>query len=272
MSNLSVNELSTYRWSFEDDVECYASRGFDGIGVWRSKLVEYGVEKGAELLSEQGLAVSSLGWAGGFTGSDGGRYCDAIHDALDAIETAAAINAGCLIVVAGDRNGHTHRHARRLFSQALTELSEAASALHIDLAIEPMHAGSGSEGCFLHNIQRTLDVIGDIGWPGVGIVFDSYHLGHDPSVLQWLPSVAPLVRLVQLADGRHAPIGEQDRCLLGDGVLPVREIIRCLEDNGYEGFYELELIGESVENLHYERVIDHSRMYLESCLPSLAKS
>lgn len=272
MPNLSVNEVSTYKWSFDDDVVSYVEHGFDAIGVWRPKLEEYGIEKGIELLSDSGLRVSSLGWAGGFTGSDGRSFNESVHDALDAIDLAAQLDAECLVVVVGDRNGHTNRHVRRVLLQALTELTEAASALHIDIAIEPMHAGSGSQGCFLNDIQSTVEVIGDIGWPGIGIVFDSYHLGHDPRSVEWLSEIASLIRLVQLGDARHAPMGEQDRCLLGQGRLPLSNCIEALEEAGYDGFFELELFGESVEHLEYSQLLSHSKRQMQSLIRDKARA
>ena len=60
MPRLSINEVTTYRWSFEEDVQNYRNAGIDGIAVWRQKLSDYGESKGAELLRESGLTVSSL--------------------------------------------------------------------------------------------------------------------------------------------------------------------------------------------------------------------
>ena len=38
MERIAVNEMTTYRWSFEEDVYHYAQAGIDAIGVWRQKL------------------------------------------------------------------------------------------------------------------------------------------------------------------------------------------------------------------------------------------
>ncbi len=48
MLRLSVNELSTFRWSFEEDVVHYRAEVFKAIGIWRAKLADYGEEKAAE--------------------------------------------------------------------------------------------------------------------------------------------------------------------------------------------------------------------------------
>ncbi|HIQ20312.1 MAG TPA: sugar phosphate isomerase/epimerase, partial [Planctomycetes bacterium] len=51
MAQLSVNETTTFRWSFEEDVAHYAAAGIPSIGIWRHKLSDYGHQRGLELLS-----------------------------------------------------------------------------------------------------------------------------------------------------------------------------------------------------------------------------
>ncbi len=97
--------------------------------------------KRLKLLREHEMSISSLQWIGGFTGSDGRSYRDSLHDGLDAIQLAADLGAQCVVVLAGGRSGHTHNHAHRLLRAALKELAEAAAAVGVQLAIEPMHIG-----------------------------------------------------------------------------------------------------------------------------------
>src|SRR5271163_3357150 len=108
MTRLSVNEMTTYRWSFEEDVTHYRAAGIGAIGVWRQKLADFGEERGADLLADSGLVVSNLLWAGGFTGSDGHSFRESLNDAADAVRLAGALRAKALIVYSGGRGGHTH--------------------------------------------------------------------------------------------------------------------------------------------------------------------
>ncbi len=255
MLRLSVCELSTYRWSFEEDVLQYHKAGFEAIGIWRPKLAEYGEEKGQELLREHGLEISSLQWIGGFTGSDGRSYREALHDGLDTIQLAADIGAKTVIALAGGRGGHTKSHAHRLLHCALKDLSEAAQAVGVQLAVEPMHIGCAHECSFLNTLPQCLDLIAAIGNPNLGIAFDCYHLAQDALAMNWLESIVPLVRLVQLGDAKHAPMGEQNRCLLGQGLVPLQDIVSVFDAGGYDGYYEIEIVGQDVEHLHYEHIL-----------------
>ena len=264
MSRMAVSELSTYRWSFEEDVLRYKEHGFNAIGVWRPKLSDCGEAKGRELLLDQQMKVSSLNWAGGFTGSDGRTFKEALHDALDAIDVAAQLEADCLVILAGSRSGHTRNHAKRLLAQALKILAEAAQAVGIQLAVEPMHVGCAHEFTFLTSVPDTLDVISGIGNSNCGLVFDCYHMAQDPNVIDWLPSIVPFIRLVQLGDSKRAPMGEQNRCLLGEGNVPLAGLVSTIEQYGYNGFYEVELLGEDVDHYDYGDILKLSMQKLVS--------
>jgi len=259
MGRLAISELTTFRWSFEEDVARYQAAGVPAIGVWRQKLADVGDEKGAELLADSGLVVSSLQWAGGFTGSEGRSHEESLTDARQAIVTAAAIKAGCLIIHSGARGVHTHNHARRLFRQALDKLLPLAEERGIALALEPMNSDCGGEFTFLNCFDETLELVASYNSAGIGIALDTYHWGHQPLLLDRLPELAPRLALVQLGDARQPPAkGEPNRCQLGDGLIPLREIVHRLTAEGYDGFFEVELMGEEIEAADYREVIARS--------------
>ncbi len=259
MSALSVNETTTFRWSFEEDVLNYARAGIPAIGVWRQKLSDVGDLKAAELLEESGMSVSCLFWAGGFTGSDGRSFRASVEDAMEALRSAAAIRASSLLVYSGARGGHTFNHARRLMRDALKELADRAAELGVALVVEPMHPGCAAGFTFLTTLDETLQLIDSVGNPIVKLVLDTYHLGHDETLLEQIPKIAPQIGLVQLGDARQPPSGEQNRCKLGEGVLPLQQIVATLVESGYDGFFEVELLGEDIETEDYHALLEHAK-------------
>src|SRR5262245_26935430 len=258
MSGLAINELTTFRWSLEEDIEHYQSAGVAAIGIWRQKLADVGEEKGAELLAEAGLACSSLQWAGGFTGSDGRSHVESLADARQAIHTAAALSARCLILHSGARGVHTHNHARRLFRQALDKLLPLAEERGIVLAVEPMGGDCGGEFTFLNCFDETLELVNSYSSSSLGIALDTYYWGHQPLLLERLPSLLPRLALVQLGDSRQPPCGEPNRCPLGEGTIPLKEIVHRLTAAGYNGFFEAELIGEEIQVADYREIVARS--------------
>jgi sugar phosphate isomerase/epimerase len=260
MAQLSINEVTTFRWTLEEDVERYAAAGVPAIGVWRQKLSDCGEEKAAELLRAKRLKVSTLLWAGGFTGSDGRTFRESIDDGLDAVRQAALLGAACLVVYSGGRAGHTHNHARRLFRDALKELAAAAEQSNVVLAVEPMHAGCAADWTFLTTVDDTLAILDQVGDPRrVKLVFDTYHMGFHPRIADRIGQFVDRIALVQLGDGKDVPDGEQSRCRLGEGAVPLDEIVAALRSAGYNGFYDLELIGEEIEPIDYAELITHAK-------------
>jgi sugar phosphate isomerase/epimerase len=258
MARLGISELTTLRWSFEEDVAEYAAAGATAIGIWRQKLADVGLAHGAELLAEAGLGVSSLQWAGGFTGSDGRTHAESVRDARIAIEQAAELHAECLIVHSGARGAHTANHARRLFRQALARLLPLAEERGVALAIEPTHSDCGADWTFLHCLDETLGLLDELGSPALKIALDTYHWGHEPSLLARLPALVPHLALVQLGDSRHPPRGEPNRCPLGAGALPLGDIVGILTAEGYDGCFEVELMGEDIEAGDYRELLEQS--------------
>lgn len=263
-----MNELTTYRWTFEEDVHRYVEMGYESIGVWRQKIADFGDERGVDLIAESGLRVSNLQWAGGFTGSDGRPYGDALADAADAIHLSGALRAGCLVIYTGGRNNHTFRHAERLFRNAIERLLELAEMADVVLAIEPMHPACAREWTFLTDVASALAVVEQFDSPYLKVVLDAYHFGDDDALLANLEQLVPHLAIVHLSDRRAAHSADQDRSPLGAGRLPLAKIVRGLIDAGYTGDFDIELFGREIETSDYESLLNSTyRVFEELLLP-----
>ncbi|TWT52666.1 Inosose isomerase [Rubripirellula amarantea] len=272
MNTFAVSQLSTLRWSMEQDASAYSAMGFEGIGLYRPKLDDFGIDRTIELLCESSLHVTSLSWAGGFTGSCGLGVDDSVRDAIKAVREAANLRADTLIVLAGGRNNHIRSHARRTLCDALREVSAAAESFDVHLSLEPIHPGCGDEWSFIHDLRTTLDIIEDVGSTHLGLALDTYHVGMDDDTIKWLPDLKPHLNLVQFGDGRHSPVGEMNRCLLGEGCVPLQRFYEALVEQGYQGPMEVELLGEDIENVSYEQVLQHAKLFFDRLSGSVSRS
>lgn len=266
MAELSVSETTTFQWSFEEDVAQYAAAGVPAIGIWRHKLSDCGLPRAVELLERGRLAVSHLSWAGGFTGADGRSFRESVDDAVEAVHSAAQLNCRTLVLYSGPRAGHTHNHARRLFVTALKELAPLAAESNVTLAVKPMHPGCAGQWTFLTSLDDTLDLLNQVASPWVKMVLDTYHLGQNGDLLHRIADLSDRVAIVQLGDAERPPNGEQNRCRLGQGVVPLKEIVAALRAAGYNGYYDVELLGEAIEPADYRSLLEHAKEAFTSLL------
>ncbi len=267
MTLLSMNEVTTFRWSFEQDVEIYQEAGYSGIGVWRHKVSDGDEDQAIDLVSSSGLSVTHLAWAGGFTGSDGRTLAESVADALEALRLAAALRAGCLVIYSGGRNNHTFRHAGRLLRMALDELLPLAEAIDVPLAIEPMHAACARDWTFLTDLTSVITLIEEFGSPCLKIAYDTYHFPIHGRKREVLKRIAPYIGIVHLGDRRQAPSVEQERCPLGLGRLQLGEVIGTLQEAGYTGDYDVKLFGSEVEAYDYWTLLEQSQLTFAELAP-----
>jgi sugar phosphate isomerase/epimerase len=259
MTLLSMNEITTFRWSLDEDVENYQAAGYQAIGVWRQKLIDGDENQVVDLLARSSLRVSNLVWAGGFTGSDGRTLDESVDDAAEALRLAAALAAGCLVIYAGGRNNHTFRHAGRLLRTALDELLPLAEAVDVPLAIEPMHPACAADWTFLTDLSSVMTLINEYQSQSLKLAYDTFHFPLSAGQTQLLARLAPHIGIVHLADRRKSPSPEQERCQLGLGRLPLGRIVTTLQDAGYSGPFDVKLFGPDIEHCDYWNLLEQSQ-------------
>ncbi len=241
---LSVNAMTTYRWSFEQDVMRYRLAGIEAIGLWLPKLIEYGEERAIEFLVESELKVSSLSFAGGFTGAFDCDLSDVMIETRDMIRLAGRLGADSLVVLSGPKRNHLNKHARRLVVDSLKELAGEALDHQLKLSLMPMRPEFKSSWTFLQSLDETLDVLDRVNHPAVKLAFDTYHSGHEAGLLKRLPDLVKQIGVVQVSDSRTSVRDEYDRVLPGEGVLPVKAILEGLTEANYRGFVDYQIWSE----------------------------
>jgi sugar phosphate isomerase/epimerase len=273
MLELSMNEVTTFRWSFEEDIENYCRAGYRSIGVWRHKLSDEDEEQAVDTLVGSGLSVSSLACAGGFTGLGGVSFRESMDDAISALRLAARVQAGCLVVHPGGRNNHTSRHALRLLRMALDELLPTAEHYEVPLVLEPMHVACAASWTFLTDFERVSELVSQYSTPYLKLALDTYHFPWNESDRNILPEIAPHIGVVYLADRREPPSIDHDRCPLGRGQLPLADIVASLIEAGYDGPFDVRLMGTEIQPADYGSLLKQSqRVFAELVQSATSRS
>ena len=125
----------------------------------------------------------------------------------------------------------------------------------MDLAIEPMHPGCAADWTYLTELTEALELLTSYDSPHLKLAFDTYHLCQNGSVTPILSEIASRIAIVQLGDAREPPHGEPNRAALGEGKLPLVEVVKTLQAAGYSGYYDVELMGDDIEQTKYKDLV-----------------
>jgi sugar phosphate isomerase/epimerase len=243
---VAINQATTRgQWNLTQAVYGYARHGVRAIGVWREDLHACGVAATRELLKHHDMQVSSLSFGGLFTALDEQTRRDTFDDNRRAIDDARAIGARCLVVIAGGLppSSKDIAGARRMVEDGLAELLPHAHAAGVMLALEPLHPMLASGRSCIVTLGEANDLCEKLG-EGLGVVVDSFHQWWDPTLEQEISRASARILAVQVSD--WLPLSSaQERGMIGDGVIDVGNICRCVSEAGYRGPYEVEIISAS---------------------------
>jgi sugar phosphate isomerase/epimerase len=163
-----------------------------------------------------------------------------------------------LVVIPGGRDGATWERAAAVYRDAYAALLPEATAAGIRLAIEVIHP-LRQDLSFVNTLADAREIARAAGRGG-GYVLDVWHSGWERRLLETIAAdAARRIHAVQLSDYKAVTMRTLDRALLGDGILPLRAIVRALERGGYRGWYEIEIVSDDVDSMGYERALLHTR-------------
>ena len=244
LARLSINQATTReQHSLRQAVEAYARHGVAGIGIWRDKLDDCGLDEAVRLVGDHGLEVSGLCRGGMFPASTAAARQAAVDDNRQAIDQAAALNADCLVLVAGGlpEGSKDIAGARRMVRDGLGEILPHARAAGVTLAIEPLHPMYAADRCVVNTLAHALDLCDELG-PGIGVAADVYHLWWDPDLEQQIARAGDRIVAFHVCDWL-VPTTDLllDRGMMGDGVIDIRQIHQWVADAGYDGLIEVEI-------------------------------
>jgi sugar phosphate isomerase/epimerase len=256
-ARLTIGHYMMRRWSLEDDVRELERLGFRSISLASTKLDAYGPSRAIALLRASSLKVAHVGSYGRFGTTHASRRAG-MDRVRRAIEWVRELDGDVLVVIPGGRDGAEWDRAARVYGDAYAALVPEATAAGIALAIEVIHP-LRQDLSFVNTLGDARAIARRAGRAG-GYVLDVWHSGWEPRLLDTIAADAGRrIHAVQLSDYKAVTLRTLDRALLGEGILPLRAIVRALERGGYRGWYEAEIVSDDVDAMGYERALAHTR-------------
>ncbi|MDX6355089.1 MAG: hypothetical protein QOF98_1992 [Streptomyces sp.] len=247
LARLSINQETLRQWSLPELAEGCATFGLTQVGLWRAPVQEYGVERAARLMRDSGLTVTSLCRGGFFTESDPKRRAAALDDNRAAIDEAATLGTGTLVLVSGGlpEGDRDIAAARERVADAVAVLAPYAAERAVRLAVEPLHPMYASDRCVISTLSQALDIAERFPAEQVGVCVDTYHLWWDDTVPAQIVRAGEGGRIAcfQVADW-ITPLPEGvllGRGQLGDGCVDLKGLREQTDAAGYRGAVEVEI-------------------------------
>jgi len=245
-------------------IDACARHGIRAISPWRDQVHAIGLDRTAQLVRANGLALSGYCRGGMFPAADAAGRAEALADNRRAVDEAKSLDAECLVLVVGGLPGALSGTplskdlfaARRDVRDGIAATLEYAKSVGMPLAIEPLHPMYAADRACVNTIEQALDLCealdprdgGDgASSPGalaaLGVAVDVYHVWWDPKleaqiaragrarlhafhVCDWLVPTRDLLN---------------DRGMMGDGVIEIPRIRAWMESAGFAGYSEVEI-------------------------------
>lgn len=248
MRRLSLNQKTVDQWDVRRIVDGCARAGIEAVGLWREPVADLGLERTAKLVRDAGLRVSTLCRGGFLTAADADGRAAALADNRRAIEEAAALGTGVLVLVVGGMAGRDLRGARERVADAVAELAPVAASAGVRLALEPLHPMYCADRAVLSTLAQALDLAERFPVEQVGVAVDTFHIWWDPDVEQQIARAGPRIATYQLADW-ILPLPADvllARGYPGDGVIDFAALTGAVAAAGYTGDIEVEIFNADV--------------------------
>ena len=252
LDRMAVHTFTTKPWSLAEAVAGYADAGIPGISVWRQHLQGVGIEAGARLIKDAGLAVPAFVRGGFFTAHDAKDRAAAIDDNKRCLDEAAAIGADQVVLVVGATPGMPLAEARKQVRDGIAACVDHAKAVGVKLAIEPLHPMYAGDKSCVNSMRQAREIWSELG-EQVGVAADVYHIWFDQDLAEEIKLAGEARRIFgfHVCDWKcNTSDLLLDRGLMGEGCIDIRGIRGLVEDAGFTGWIEVEIFS----NTHWLKV------------------
>ncbi len=239
---LAFTTLSCPAWTLEQVVDAAQRYGYAGIELrlldgelLRPDLDIAARRRVRDVCAAARLPIICVDTSVRIAQPDPAARATQIRDGLAFLEIAAGWQAPLIRVFGGPPDGTAEDQALAGAIECLAPLAERGQALGVAVALETHDAFAGS--------PAVAHVLENVPGPGAGALWDTLHpcrVGE--AVNETLSQLGERLLHVHIKDGRQPKDGgpQWELTLLGEGHVPMREILTALGAQGYAGWLAVE--------------------------------
>jgi sugar phosphate isomerase/epimerase len=262
---VSLSAISTASWELDQDLAFYDEAGVTNAGISVAKLERFGWDEGTRRIADAGLRVTNLIGLGPFRLAEPDGWDRQRERLARALDTAAAVGAESIVFTTGPAGPLAWEDAADALETALTPALAEAHARGLPFAIEHTNSLRVDVG-FVHTLRDALDLARQLD---TGVCMEINACWAERALADTIATGIDRIRLVQVSDFAVGTLSTPNRLVPGDGDIPLERILGQLLRAGYEGCFDLELIGPRIEDEGYRSACGRSIERLSEMLESL---
>lgn len=268
-SRVSLNSLSSWNYDLDQDLQLWRSIGVDHVGLHLGLVPHDDAQPVVDTIVAEGLRVATV--AGPAPPLTWGATTDlstteAARRAVGrAVDLAAAVGARSAYLVTGGAGGATWEDAAERFSAFVGPVADDARARGVAVAIEPTSSLRADLG-IVFNLRDTVALARQAG---IGVVVDLQACWLEPEFARTVRRNIELVEAVQVSDFHVGTHDTPNRVVPGDGDIPLERLMGVLLDAGFDGAFDIEVLGPRIEEEGYESALARSIEHVSAILTRL---
>ena len=130
-------------------------------------------------------------------------------------------------------------------TRSLRDLADTAADCGVAIGLEPLNYIE-REDSFLFTLSDAMDVIDEVDHPTVGVFIDVFHIWAEPYLMKTMQRTRGKIVGCHIDDFRSENRTYCDRVLMGDGCIPVRNILDEVKKQGWDKWYDIEIFSDEL--------------------------
>jgi sugar phosphate isomerase/epimerase len=239
-----IHSITLKRWSIEEQIDRLAGAGVKGITLWRQSVEGKNYSEIQDRIRKAGLTTVSYCRGGFFPGITSTDREKAIADNIKIIDEAAALGAPLVVLVCGSLPNQNLIESRKQIVAGIEQILPHAEKCGVKLGIEPLHPMYAGDRSAINTLEQSNEICAQLKHPFLGVALDVFHVWWEPDLESKIKECARLNALFafHVCDWKTNMTDMlNDRGLMGEGCIPVRQIRGWVENAGFKGFNEVEI-------------------------------
>lgn len=255
---LGINGATTEKCALEDDIRIAGACGYEVVEIRMDKMETYlknhSFEDLRALMRKAGVRPWTINAIGMSTMQDEAGLARVMRETEQFADFAAAIGCPWIVACPGAKNGASWDEVITKSAASFARQADIAWKRRVNLSFEFL----GFPWASVQTVSEAWAVVKAANRGNTGITIDTAHFHSGSSTLaeiSALPCQALAVfHMNDLVDKPKHEIGDYDRVMPGDGVIPLADIVREVKRIGFDGVASIEIFNHDFNKQDPEKI------------------